>query len=151
MTSLRLRVAPELEFGQRQAAEGVDVESIHVARRRGQLPADGDGTVVGRVDGRDGERPGMSEQQILQCRLVDAALGGRGSQGDARQGLFMAVARELQPDQFSICIGCCEHNRWGSLRAGAGGGEFTHLRERGRVFRLGTVSRAVTHGKSMTT
>ena len=31
----RLRVAPELEFGQRQAAQRVDVESIHVARRRG--------------------------------------------------------------------------------------------------------------------
>ena len=42
----------------------------------------------------------------------------------------MAVARGLQPDQFAICIVCCGHDRWGSLRAGAGGGECTHLRER---------------------
>ncbi len=37
----RLRIPPELELRQDQSTERVDVQGVHVARRRGQLAADG--------------------------------------------------------------------------------------------------------------
>ena len=86
MTSRRAcGLRQRLELGERQAPLRVDVQRVHEPRLRGQLPADGDGADVDRIDRRDWQRLRVPEQNILQRGFVDASLGSRNAQRNPAQ------------------------------------------------------------------
>ena len=98
----RLGIAPQLELGEGQPAQMIDVQRIQIAGGRGQLAANGDGIAVSGVDGGNGQCPWETEQQVLEGVLADSALGDARVQRNALQHFLDDAVAGIEPDQIAV-------------------------------------------------
>ena len=100
----RLGIAPQLELGECQPAQMIDVERIQIAGGSGQLAANGDGFAVSGVDGGNGKCPWETEQQVLEGVLADSALEDARVQRNALQHFLDDAVAGIEPDQIALYV-----------------------------------------------